>query len=258
MPDQLVSYAVEGRIATLTLERPERRNAVNAALAQALLETLDRFEADADAVVGILTGSGDRAFCAGMDLRAFAAGEGPAILEGRGGFAGFTSYPRTKPVIAAVNGAALGGGCEIVLACDLVVAAEHAVFGVPEVKHGLFSSSGGAFRLPRTIPRVRAMELLLTGDPIDAPTALALGLANRVVPGARLREAARELAQRICVNAPLALRETYAIARAAFGAPEEELWARSAEAWRRIVATEDAREGPRAFGEKRPPRFQGR
>ena len=223
----------------------------------ALRAATARFEADHDALVAILTGSGDRAFCAGMDLKAFAAGEGPAILEGPGGFAGFTHAQRTKPVIAAVNGAALAGGCELVLSCDLVVAAEHAVFGLPEVKRGLFAASGGALRLPRLIPRARALELLLTGDVIDARTALELGLINSVVPLSQLLAAARELALRICANAPLAVRETLALARAVFSLPEEQLQARNDAAWARIAASEDAREGPRAFAEKRPAVVEG-
>jgi len=249
---QLIRYEVSDRIAIITLDRPAQRNAIDAAMTAALRVALDRFEADPEALVAILTGSGDLAFCAGMDLKAFAAGEGPSILEGPGGFAGFTRYPRTKPCIAAVNGAALAGGCEIVLACDLVVAAEHARFGLPEVKRGLFAASGGVLRLPRLIPRARALELLLTGDFIDAQTAHELGLVNQVVPPGQLLETARALALRICANAPLAVRETLALARAVFSLPEEQLQAGNDAAWARIAASEDAREGPRAFAEKRP------
>ncbi len=225
---------------------------------RAIQAAVGRFESDGEAWVGIITGAGDRAFCAGMDLKAFAAGQGPELVDARGGFAGLISYPRTKPLIAAVNGAAVGGGCEIVLACDLVVAAEHAVLGLPEVKRGIFAGAGGCFRLPRTIPRVRAMEMLLTGDPIDARSAFELGLVNRVVPGEGLMDAARELARRIRANAPFAVRETLALARAAFDLSEEELWARNNQAWERINRTEDAREGPLAFAEKRPPRWTAR
>lgn len=247
-----VRYEIIDRIAIVTLDRPAQRNAIDAATAAALRAALDRFEADPEARVAILTGSGDRAFCAGMDLKAFAAGEGPSILEGPGGFAGFTHYPRTKPCIAAVNGAALGGGCEIVLSCDLSVASEHARFGLPEVTRGLFAASGGVLRLPRLIPRARALELLLTGDTIDAQTAYDLGLLNKVVPHGELLETARDLALRICANAPLAVRETLALARALFALAEEPLQARNDAAWARIAASEDAREGPRAFAEKRP------
>lgn len=253
-----VRYERDGGVATLTLDRPGQRNAIDAATTAALRAALDRLEGDDAALVAILTGSGDRAFCAGMDLKAFAAGEGPAILEGPGGFAGFTHRPRTKPVIAAVNGAALAGGCEIVLACDLVVAAEHATFGLPEVRRGLFAASGGVLRLPRMIPRAAALELLLTGEAIDARTALALGLINRVVGAGQLLETARALALQICANAPLAVRETLALARAVFALPEDQLQSRNDASWARIRATEDAREGPRAFAEKRPAVWKGR
>lgn len=249
---QIVRYEVTERIAVITLDRPARRHAIDAAMTAALRAALDRFENDREALVAILTATGDRAFCAGMDLKAFADGEGPSILEGPGGFAGFTHYPRRKPCIAAVNGAALAGGCEIVLACDLVVAAEHAVFGLPEVKRGLFAASGGVLRLPRMIARAHALELLLTGDVIDAGTARELGLINKVVPQGLLLETARELARRICANAPLAVRETLALARAVFSLPEEQLQARNDAAWARIAATADAEEGPRAFAAKRP------
>lgn len=254
----LVLYEVRERIATITIDRPAQRNAIDAATAAALRAATDRFEADHEALVAILTAGGDRAFCAGMDLKAFANGEGPAILEGPCGFAGFTHYPRTKPCIAAVNGAALGGGCEIVLSCDLIVAAEHARFGLPEVTRGLFAASGGALRLPRLIPRARALELLLTGDLIDAQTACDLGLINKVVPRGRLLETARDLALRICANAPLAVRETLTLVRAVFSLPEEQLQARNDAAWTRIAASEDAHEGPRAFAEKRPAAWKGR
>jgi enoyl-CoA hydratase/carnithine racemase len=247
-----VRYELADHIAVITLDRPDQRNAIDAVMAAALRAAVDRFEAEPEAYVAILTGSGERAFCAGMDLKAFAAGAGPAILEGPGGFAGFTHHPRTKPVIAAVNGPALAGGCELVLACDLVVAAEHAMFGLPEVKRGLFSASGGALRLPRMIARAHALELLLTGDSIDARTALELGLINRVVAPELLLESARDLARRICANAPLAVRETLALARAVFSLPEEQLQARNDAAWARIKASADAAEGPLAFAQKRP------
>lgn len=254
----LVQVRVEDHIATLTLNRPDQRNAIDPAMTRAMRAAMDRFEGDEAVWVGILTGAGDRAFCAGMDLKSFAAGLGDQVMDEKGGFAAVTRYPRTKPLIAAVNGAALAGGFEIVLSCDLVVAAEKAIFGVPEVKRGIFAGAGGAFRLPRTVPRARAMEMLLTGDPIDAGTALALGLVNSVVPLDHLMAAANELARRICVNAPLAVREALALARAAFDAPEEELWRRNQDAWRRINETADAKEGPLAFVEKRAPVWKAR
>lgn len=253
-----VLYEVEEHIATLVLNRPGQRNAVDGEMTRAMSAAMARFESDEAVWVGILTGAGDRAFCAGMDLKVFSAGQGQTVMDEKGGFAGVAHYPRTKPLIAAVNGAALAGGLEIVLACDLIVAAENATFGLPEVKRGLFAGAGGSFRLPRAISRVHAMEMLLTGDPIDARTALALGLVNRVVPGQDLMQAARDLARRICVNAPLAVREALALARSAFSSSERDLWAMNAAAWQRIIATEDAREGPLAFVEKRPPRWKAR
>lgn len=255
--NQIVRYEAAGGIAVITLNRPERRNAIDAAMSDALREAVDRCEGDPLVRVAILTGAGDQAFCAGMDLKAFLAGEGPAIIEGRGGFAGFCCRSRSKPVIAAVNGPALAGGCELVVACDLVVMADHARLGFPEVTRGLFAASGGALRLPAMIPRVRAMELLLTGEPVDAATALALGLVNRVVPAPRLLEEARSLAERICANAPLAVQATLEVARMACG-PDERLWRSNDELWRRVARSEDAREGPAAFAEKRPPRWHGR
>lgn len=258
MSQTLIRYAVADRIATFTLDRPDRLNAVNAEMTRQMRDVLDRFEADDDVWVGVLTGSGTRAFCAGMDLLAFAAGEGPEINDGPDGFAGFTARRRTKPVIAAVNGAAMGGGCEIVLACDLVVAAETATFAQSEVKRGLYAAAGGVFRLPRTIPRVKAMEMLLTGDPIDAATAVDLGLANATVPADRLMEEALALARRITANAPLAVRETLMLARMSPDLSEDELWTLNAASWKRIQATDDASEGPRAFAAKRPPRWSGR
>lgn len=255
--NQIVRHESAGGIAVITLNRPERRNAINAAMAAALREAVDRFENDPQSRVAILTGAGEQAFCAGMDLKAFLAGEGPAIIEGPGGLAGLVARRRKKPVIAAVNGPALAGGCELVLACDLIVMAERATLGFPEVTRGLFAASGGALRLPAMIPRVRAMEMLLTGDPVDAATALALGLVNRVVPAARLLEEARTLAARICANAPLAVQATLEVARAACG-PGAQLWSANDEVWRRIARSEDAREGPASFVEKRPPVWRGR
>ncbi|PID73811.1 MAG: enoyl-CoA hydratase [Desulfobacterales bacterium] len=256
--ESLVLYEKSDHIAVITLNRPAALNTVNPELTAALREAMDRFEQEDDAWVAILTGAGDRAFCAGMDLKSFAAGHGPEIISGRGGFAGFISYPRTKPVIAAINGLALGGGGEIALACDMVILSETAKLGQPEVKRGIFACAGAAFRLPRRIPVNKAMELLLTGDFIDARTALDLGLANQVVPPGQLMDAARDLASRICANAPLAVRETLALVKASPDMSEAELWEINDAAWDRTLATEDAAEGPRAFTEKREPVWQGK
>lgn len=254
--EKFVLYEVMDHIAVMTFNRPDQRNAFNGAMTKEMLAAMDRFEADEAAWVGIVTGVGDRAFCAGMDLKAFTGGEGPAILEGRGGFAGFVTYPRTKPIIAAVNGPALAGGCEIVLSCDLVVAAESATFGQPEIKIGLYAGAGGAFRLPRAMPKARAMEMLLTGDPIDAHTGYLLGFVNVVVPGDGLMKAAMDLAGRICANAPLGVRANLALARIALDKTDEELWQENAGIWHEILRSADADEGPAAFKEKRKPRWK--
>ena len=171
----------QGRIEILTINRPEARNAVNGAVSKAFTEAFDELENDDDCNVVIVTGAGDKAFCAGMDLKAFAAGEAGEIMGARGGFGGIAQRDFPKPLIAAVNGSALAGGCEIMLSCDLVVAAEGATFGIPEVKRGLMAAAGGLIRLPKRIPPAIALELALTGDPIDARRALAIGLVNRVV-----------------------------------------------------------------------------
>ena len=255
---QRILYEVTDHIAIITFNRPEQRNAFDAEMTQEMRVVMDRFEAEEESWTGIVTGAGDRAFCAGMDLRAFTNGEGPKILEGRGGFAGFVTYPRTKPIIAAVNGAALAGGCEIVLSSDLVIAVESAVFGQPEVKRGLYAGAGGAFRLPRAMPKVRAMEMLLTGEPIDAQAAYLLGFVNAVVPADRLMSAAMDLARRICVNAPLGVRANLALARVALDMTDDELWQKNADIWQGIIRSADAAEGPAAFAEKREPRWKAR
>lgn len=252
-----VRYEVDGRVATFTLDRPDQRNAVDPDLTSALGEAVGRFEADPEVWVGILTGEGPN-FCAGADLKALAAGRAAELVTAQGGFAGWVRYPRTKPVIAAVKGFALAGGTELVLACDLVVAATDSSFGLPEVTRGIIAAGGGLFRLPRAIAPARARELVLTGDRIDATEALRLGLVNRVVPADEVLGVAHELADRICRNAPLAVRESLAIVRDAMGMTEEQGWQRSIEAMDRIRRSEDAKEGPRAFAEKRDPRWTGR
>ena len=210
------------------------------------------------AAMVVLTGAGDKAFSAGMDLKAFASGEGASIMGGSGGFGGITQRHFPKPIIAAVNGAALAGGCEIMLSCDLVVAADHATFGIPEAKRGLVAGAGGLIRLPKRLPMAVALELALTGDPIDAPRALALGLVNRIVPAARLMDEALALAAVIAENAPLAVRwSKYVMVRAA-GVSEEEGWKLNAEAVGVVFSSADAMEGPVAFAEKRKPNWQGK
>ena len=257
MADEIL-YEVEGRIAVVTLNRPAARNAVNGAVATAMHDIMHRIEDDPEVWVTILTGAGDRAFSAGADLKAMASGEGRIIETPESGFGGFVRFPRTKPVIAAVNGLALAGGTELVLACDLVIAVEEAEFGLPEVSRGIIAAGGGLFRLPQILPRTRAIELILTAGRMSAHEAHQLGLVNAVVPATDLLPAAKQLARRICANAPLAIRESLAIARSASELSESEAWVRSAEASLRIMQTADAQEGPRAFAEKREPIWTGR
>lgn len=256
MADEIL-YDVTGRVATITLNRPDQRNAVSPELATAFAEAMARYEADPEVWVAVLTGAGPN-FCAGADLKAIAAGRGAELSVEPGGFAGFVRYPRTKPVIAAVRGFALAGGTELVLACDLVVAAEDASFGLPEVTRGIVAAAGGLFRLPRAIPRARALELIMTGDRLGAAEAERFGLVNRLAPADDVLAQAHALAERICQNAPLAVRESLALAREAYEVTEDQGWRRSAEAMDRIRKTEDAMEGPRAFAEKRPARWSGR
>jgi enoyl-CoA hydratase/carnithine racemase len=247
-----------GHVEILTINRPEARNAINGDVSQAMSKALDELETDDECWVVILTGSGEKAFSAGMDLKAFASGEGGSILGATGGFAGITQRTFSKPIIAAVNGAALAGGCEIMLACDLVVAAHHATFGIPEVKRGLLAGAGGLLRLPKRLPLAIALELGLTGEPIDAERALALGLVNRIVPADRLMDEAFALADLIADNAPLAVRWTKKVIVGASSVGDDEGWRLNAEAVSVVFSSADAMEGPVAFAEKRAPRWQGK
>jgi len=257
MPDEVLRER-RGRVEVLTINRPEARNAINGAVSNGIASAMEELAADDGVAVVVLTGSGDKAFSAGMDLKAFAGGEGGAIMGASGGFGGITQRDFPKPVIAAVNGSALAGGLEIMLACDLVVAADHAVFGIPEAKRGLIAGAGGLIRLPKRLPMAIALELALTGDPIDAARAHALGLVNRVVPAASLMDEAIALAETIAANAPLALRYSKEVIRRAADVPEEEGWRINGEAVGVVFSSADAMEGPVAFAEKRPPRWQGK
>lgn len=242
-------------VLVITLNRPEVRNAVNAALARGVAEAIDELEGDDGLRTGVLTGAGGT-FCAGMDLRAFVQGESPSI-EGRG-FAGLAEAPPRKPLIAAVEGFALAGGFEVALSCDLIVAAEDARFGLPEVKRGLVAAAGGLIRLPKRIPYHLAMELALTGDPVEAPIAHQWGVVNRLAPSGGALLAALELAGAIARNGPLALDASKEIVRGTLDWTEAEARERQGELVGRVLGSEDAREGATAFAEKRDPVWKGR
>lgn len=249
-------------IMLITLNRPEVRNAVNADLTRAVGEAMDEADADASVRSVVLTGAGDKAFCAGADLKEVARGEfSTERIKPHWGFAGCVTHPIAKPVIAAVNGFALGGGTEIALWADLVVAAETAAFGLPEVKRGIIAGAGGAFRLAAQLPAKAALEILLTGEPVSAADALRLGLINRVVPQDQVVPAALALAETISANAPLSVQASKRIARGIRDgtvASEQAAWERTAAETAAIMRSADAKEGPRAFAEKRAPIWEGR
>lgn len=253
-----VLFEVDGHVATVVLNRPDKRNAINGAVTQAMSWILDKIEADPDIRVAILTSSIDSTFSAGADLAEIAKGNAASLSTEKGGFAGFANYPRTIPMIAAVTGNALAGGCELALACDMIVADPGARFGLPEVKRGLFAAANGVFRLVRALPRNIAIEVILSGDPISAQRAFDLGLINRIAPTEDVRDEARKLADAIAVNAPLSVRESLRVARLAFDLDEDGLREESRKAAATTFSSDDAREGPRAFLEKRPPVWKGR
>ncbi len=242
-------------VLTITINRPAQKNAVNHEVAVELGSALDRLDADPDLSVGVLTGAGGT-FCAGMDLKAFAAGEVPT-LPGRG-FGGLTRAHVRKPLIAAVEGWALGGGFELALACDLIVAAKDARFGFPEVTHGLVASEGGLIRLPRHMPFHVALRVLLTGEPLAAAEAGERGLATELTePGAAL-ERAQELARRIARNAPLALAAVKEILRTTQGLDDRAAFEQQDKITAGLISSDDAHEGAQAFTEKRAPVWHGR
>ena len=244
-----------GAVQVITINRPQARNALNLAVAVAIRDAADELDADPGLSVGVLTGAGGT-FSAGMDLKAFLAGEVPSF-PGRG-LCGITQTPPRKPLIGAAEGWALAGGFELLLACDLVVAGGSARFGVPEVTRGLVAGAGGALLLAQRIPRALALELLLTGDPVAAPRAAEIGLVNRVVEDGQALPAAVDLATRIAANAPLALAATKQIAHRGRDWTTAEGWDEAADLIAPVFASQDAREGARAFAEKRPPIWQSR
>jgi enoyl-CoA hydratase len=253
----MVEYEQRGRVAVITIRRPEARNAINPEVAHGIEDGLDRLEGEDAVWAGVLAGDGP-VFCAGADLKVVAAGGMADLFTERGGFAGIAARTRSKPLIAAVDGPALAGGCEVALACDLIVASTQALFGLPEVKRSLVAAGGGLFRLPRLLPRNIALELILTGDPIDATRAHALGMVNQLVESGQAMAAALLLAERICQNAPLAVRESRKTVLAIADGDEETARQQSLAALARVMQTEDFAEGPRAFVEKRAPEWQAR
>jgi enoyl-CoA hydratase len=253
--DQAVLTEVRGRVLVITINRPDQRNAVNAAVAEGIAAALDRLDDEPELSLGVLTGAG-KGFSAGMDLKAFVAGERP--YSGDRGFAGITQRAAEKPLIAAVEGFAVAGGLEIALACDLIVASRGARLGVPEVKRSLVAAGGALLRLPRNLPRTIAMELALTGEPIEAERAHELGLVNRLAEPGEALVAALELAETIAANGPLALAATKRIMTEALDWPDSEFFTRQAEIVGPVMTSEDAREGATAFAEKRAPVWRGR
>jgi enoyl-CoA hydratase/carnithine racemase len=259
MSDEKVLFERRGRVAMFTLNRPAQRNAIDPDVTRLMNDLMATFEDDDELWVGVITGAGDVAFSAGADLKAIADGRLADVVDVEpGGFAGVVRIPGRKPLIAAVNGAALAGGCEIALACDLIIAAEHARFGLPEVQRGIIAGAGGLQRLVHRIPPCRALELALTGRFMSASEALAVGMINEMVPGERLLLRALELAEQIAANAPVAVQESRAVMHTSLRATEDEAWHRAEEAWQRVLGSRDAAEGPRAFAEKREPVWEGR
>jgi len=253
-----IEFEINNRLAVITIDRPETMNALDMAHNAELDRVWAEFRDDDDLWVAILTGAGDKAFSAGADLKTLIPAQGDGVMDDWN-FGGITrNFTTDKPIIAAINGVALAGGLEMVLACDLRVAADHAQLGLAEVKWAIIPGAGGTQRLPRAIPLARAMEMILTGDPITADEAFQLGLVNRVVSGDRLMDEARALADTLLARGPLALRAAkHAILEGA-SLPFDEAMNLELHLFNSVMGTEDAVEGPRAFAEKRAPNYQGR
>jgi enoyl-CoA hydratase len=241
------------RVLVITINRPQAKNAVNAAVSHSLADAMDRLDDDPGLSVGVLTGAGG-SFCAGMDLKAFARGEN-VVVEGRG--MGFTERPPVKPLIAAVEGYALAGGTELALATDLIVAATNSAFGIPETKRGLVAGGGGLLRLPQRIPYQIAMELALTGDNLPAERAHELGLVNVLTEPGKALDGALALAEKITANGPLAVAATKRIIVESRGWAPAEMWREQVKILGPVFVSNDAKEGAIAFAEKRPPRWTG-
>lgn len=254
MADEVLVDVADG-IMTVTLNRPEAKNAANRALAEGVAAAMDELDSNDDIRVAILTGAGGT-FCSGMDLKAFVSGETPSI-EGRG-FAGLTEATPRKPLIAAVEGYALAGGLELAISCDLIVTADNAKFGIPETKRGLAAAAGGLIKLPRQIPPRVAMELALTGDFIGAERAQQLGLVNEVVPAGSALEAAKTLAAKIVANGPLAVAISKQVILESADWTADDMWQKQQELVMPVFVSEDAIEGATAFAEKRAPNWKGK
>ena len=254
MSEEIVLIDRSDGVMTITLNRPKARNAVNRALAEGVSAALDELDSNDDIRVAILTGAGGT-FCSGMDLKAFVTGETPNI-EGKG-FAGLTEKAPRKPLIAAVEGYALAGGFELAISCDLVVAADNAQFGIPEVKRGLAAAAGGLMKLPRQIPSRLAMELALTGEFISSQRAYDIGLINEVVEAGTALEAAKTLAAKISANGPLAVAVSKQVVLESGDWSSDEMWKKQGALVMPVFVSKDAIEGATAFAEKRPPNWKG-
>ena len=258
----IVEYEVRGKVAIITLNRPEARNAVNGDVASGLEAAIDKLEADSNVWIGVLAantaGQERPVFCAGADLKAINSGQAAGLNTKRGGFGGFVYRDRKKPVIAAVDGLATAGGCELVLACDMLVASTRSAFGLAEATRNLIAGAGGLFRLPRAIGRAAAMEAILTGEPFSAQRAYELGMVNKLVePNASL-DAAIDLALRVCKAAPLAVWASRKIVLASETESDQDLIDMTNKEFGAVLASEDTKEGLTAFIEKRPPNWQGK
>lgn len=254
-PIPTVHVTQEENILVITIDRPAVRNAIDHHTSQALADAMDRLDNDRTVAVGILTGAGGH-FCSGMDLKAFVNGE-RVELPGRG-LGGMIETPPLKPIIAAVEGYALAGGFEIALACDILVAAENAVFGLPEVKRGLIAGSGGLIRLPQKIPRQIAMQYALTGETMSAKDARQWGLVNELTSAGHALAAAKILAQKIAANGPLAVKMAKHVMAQSVYWSIDELWKKQNQVLETVIQSQDAREGAMAFNEKRSPVWAGR